>query len=150
MNCSVVLFLSIRPYRKHRFDTNKVLSPFYGINSYKNLFINAFILLKKVHSYGWKKCTHTLEKSAQVKLEVKRKIVRTHKFYNLDVIISVGYRVKSNRGISFRKWVNNVLNNIYWKAMLLMVTEWLFQKIRSSNYKTTLEGLKTKDASYKR
>ena len=31
------------------------------------------------------------------------------KLYNLDVIISVGYRVRSNRGIAFRKWANNVL-----------------------------------------
>ena len=30
-------------------------------------------------------------------------------FYNLDVIISVGYRVKSKRGIEFRKWANSVL-----------------------------------------
>lgn len=30
-------------------------------------------------------------------------------FYSLDVIISVGYRVKSNRGVEFRKWANNVL-----------------------------------------
>lgn len=29
--------------------------------------------------------------------------------YNLDVIISVGYRVKSKRGIEFRCWANNVL-----------------------------------------
>lgn len=36
---------------------------------------------------------------------------QTHKVehYNLDMIISVGYRVKSNRGIAFRKWANNVL-----------------------------------------
>ena len=120
MNCSVVLFLSIRPYWKHRFDTNKVLSfLFYSINSYKNLFINAFILLKKVHSYSWKKCTHTLEKSAQVQLEGKRKNVRTHKFYNLDVIISVDYRVRSNRGISFRKWANNVLKQYLLKDYVI-------------------------------
>lgn len=30
-------------------------------------------------------------------------------FYNLDVIISVGYRVKSKRGVEFRKWANSVL-----------------------------------------
>ena len=29
--------------------------------------------------------------------------------YNLDMIISVGYRVKSNRGVEFRKWANKVL-----------------------------------------
>ncbi len=32
-------------------------------------------------------------------------------YYNLDVIISVGYRVKSQRGVEFRKWVNNVLKD---------------------------------------
>ena len=30
-------------------------------------------------------------------------------FYTLDVIISVGYRVKSKRGVEFRKWANSVL-----------------------------------------
>ncbi len=34
---------------------------------------------------------------------------RPPKFYNLDVIISVGYRVKSKRGVEFRKWANSVL-----------------------------------------
>jgi hypothetical protein len=36
---------------------------------------------------------------------------QTHmtEYYNLDVIISVGYRVKSQRGVEFRKWVNTVL-----------------------------------------
>ena len=37
--------------------------------------------------------------------------MQTHmtEFYNLDVIISVGYRVKSKRGVEFRKWANSVL-----------------------------------------
>ena len=30
-------------------------------------------------------------------------------FYSLDVVISVGYRVKSNRGVEFRKWANSIL-----------------------------------------
>ncbi len=30
-------------------------------------------------------------------------------FYSLDVIISVGYRVKSNRGVEFRRWANSIL-----------------------------------------
>lgn len=33
------------------------------------------------------------------------------KYYNLDVIISVGYRVKSNRGVEFRRWSNKVLKD---------------------------------------
>ena len=32
-------------------------------------------------------------------------------FYSLDVIISVGYRVKSQRGIEFRRWANKVLKD---------------------------------------
>ena len=36
---------------------------------------------------------------------------RKSKIYNLDVIISVGYRVKSKRGIAFRKWANKVFPN---------------------------------------
>ena len=34
-------------------------------------------------------------------------------FYSLDVILAVGYRVNSKRGIAFRKWANNVLKQGY-------------------------------------
>ena len=44
-----------------------------------------------------------------VQNEGGRNIKRRAKFYNLDVIISVGYRVKSKGGTQFRKWANNVL-----------------------------------------
>ena len=37
-------------------------------------------------------------------------------FYSLDVIISVGYRVKSKRGVEFRKWANSVLPSHAWKS----------------------------------
>jgi hypothetical protein len=37
-------------------------------------------------------------------------------YYNLDVILSVGYRVKSNRGIQFRVWANQVLKNYLLKS----------------------------------
>ena len=40
-------------------------------------------------------------------------------FYNLDVIISVGYRVNSKRGIAFRKWANNVLKQYIMKGYAL-------------------------------
>ena len=45
----------------------------------------------------------------QVQNEGGRSITRNIKFYNLDVIISVGYRVKSLRGTQFRIWANRVL-----------------------------------------
>lgn len=51
----------------------------------------------------------TCAEKAQVQVEGKRKITRKIKIYNLDMIISVGYRVKSQRGIIFRKWANIIL-----------------------------------------
>ena len=69
---------------------------------------------------------HELEKLStckdylQVRIEGKRKIQRVQKFYNIDVIISVGYRVKSIRGTQFRQWANKVLK------------EYLLQIVRTS------------------
>lgn len=51
----------------------------------------------------------TCAENAQVQIEGNRKVNRTIKIYNLDMIIFVGYRVKSQRGIIFRKWANKVL-----------------------------------------
>ena len=48
-------------------------------------------------------------KFATVQDEAGRKVLRDIEYYNLDVIISVGYRVKSNRGVEFRRWANSVL-----------------------------------------
>lgn len=47
----------------------------------------------------------------QVQKEGKRLVTRTVQIYNLDVIISVGYRVKSQVGVAFRQWANNVLKD---------------------------------------
>ena len=41
---------------------------------------------------------------------------RPPQYYNLDVIISVGYRVKSKRGIQFRRWANSVLKDYILKG----------------------------------
>ncbi len=51
----------------------------------------------------------TVAKNATVQYEGSRSVVRQIDFYNLDVIISVGYRVKSQRGTQFRIWANRVL-----------------------------------------
>ncbi|MBR4401569.1 MAG: virulence RhuM family protein [Synergistes sp.] len=51
----------------------------------------------------------TVAKFATVQEEGERKVERKIDYYNLDVIISVGYRVKSRRGVEFRKWANSVL-----------------------------------------
>jgi hypothetical protein len=51
----------------------------------------------------------TTEESSVVQLEGGREVRRTIRLYNLDVIISVGYRVKSPRGTQFRIWATQVL-----------------------------------------
>lgn len=51
----------------------------------------------------------TTEESSVVQNEGGRKVRRKVNFYNLDVIISVGYRVKSRRGTQFRQWATKVL-----------------------------------------
>ncbi len=51
----------------------------------------------------------TVKEYLTVQNEGKRSVRRMVKYYNLDVIISVGYRVKSQRGTQFRIWANRVL-----------------------------------------
>lgn len=60
--------------------------------------------------------TATVKESLTVQLEGKRRVKRGIAFYNLDVIISVGYRVKSKQGTQFRIWATNVLRDYLLKG----------------------------------
>lgn len=51
----------------------------------------------------------TVAKFATVQKEGSRRVNREVEYYNLDMIISVGYRVKSRRGVEFRRWANSIL-----------------------------------------
>lgn len=51
----------------------------------------------------------TVAELATVQMEGNREVERNVEYYNLDVIISVGYRIKSKRGVEFRRWANSVL-----------------------------------------
>lgn len=53
----------------------------------------------------------TTEKYSVVQKEGKRNVKRTIKLYNLDSIISVGYKVNSKRGVQFRIWANQVIKD---------------------------------------
>ena len=53
----------------------------------------------------------TVAKFAIVQMEGGRKVTRNIEFYNLDMVISVGYRVKSEKGIEFRIWANKVIKD---------------------------------------
>ena len=53
----------------------------------------------------------TCAENALVQTEGKRKVKRTIKIYNLDMILAVGYRVKSPNGIIFRKWATSIFKD---------------------------------------
>ncbi len=53
---------------------------------------------------------------ATVQKEGDRDVERYIEYYNLDMIISIGYRVKSKRGIEFRRWANTVLKDYILKG----------------------------------
>ena len=61
----------------------------------------------------------TVAKFATVQQEGDRKVGRQIEYYNLDVIISVGYRVKSHRGVQFRLWATRILKEYMKKGFVL-------------------------------
>ena len=67
--------------------------------------------LKHIFESGELKREATIRKFRTVRREGNRSVSRTLEYYNLDVIISVGYRVNTIRGIQFRQWANKVLKD---------------------------------------
>lgn len=61
----------------------------------------------------------TVAKFATVQIEGNREVERELDYYNLDVIISVGYRVKSQRGVQFRQWATKCLNEYIRKGFTM-------------------------------
>lgn len=58
----------------------------------------------------------TFAKFATVQDEGFRAVTRDIEYYNLDVIISVGYRVKSQNGVIFRRWASSILKDYMLKG----------------------------------
>ena len=58
----------------------------------------------------------TIANFATVQIEGGRPVNRTIEYYSLDMILSVGYRVKSSRGVKFRSWANTVLKQYLLKG----------------------------------
>ena len=65
--------------------------------------------LKNIYKSGELDRSATTEKSSVVRVEGTRKVRRQIQFYNLDAIISVGYRVNSIKGTKFRIWASQRL-----------------------------------------
>lgn len=61
----------------------------------------------------------TTEKYSVIRQEGKRQVKRTINYYNLDAIISVGYRVNSKSGVIFRKWATQLLKEYLIKGFVI-------------------------------
>ncbi|MBQ3294490.1 virulence protein RhuM/Fic/DOC family protein [Candidatus Saccharibacteria bacterium] len=70
---------------------------------------NITIHLKKIYMDGELEERATCKENLQVRIEGGRRVQRRQKFYNLDAIISVGYRVNSKKATKFRVWATSVL-----------------------------------------
>ena len=70
---------------------------------------NVLMHLRNVFSSGELEQTATTKDFLVVQTEGKRRVRRTLKHYNLDAIVSVGYRVNSRRGVRFRQWATRTL-----------------------------------------
>ena len=75
--------------------------------------------LKNIYAEGELDETATAEESSVVQMEGSRQVRRPAKLYNLDAIISVGYRVNSRRATRFRIWATGVLKEYMTKGFVL-------------------------------
>ena len=84
--------------------TQKAMAELFGCS-----ISNISVHLRNVYDEGELLIESTIEEISIVATEGQRSVKRKQTFYNLDAIISVGYRVKSKRGVEFRRWANSVL-----------------------------------------
>ena len=77
---------------------------------------NVSMHIKNVYNEGELEESATVKDFLTVQKEGGRQVSRRVRYYNLDVIISVGYRVKSKRGTQFRQWANRVLKDYLLKG----------------------------------
>ncbi len=75
--------------------------------------------IKKIYDGGELTADSTCAFFAQVQTEGVRQVERKIPIYNLDMIISVGYRVNSHRGVQFRQWATQVLKEYMIKGFVL-------------------------------
>lgn len=72
---------------------------------------NITMHIRNIYKASELETTSTCKEFLQVQQEGSRRVSRNMKFYNLDMIISLGYRVNTKRGIQFRQWANKVLKD---------------------------------------
>jgi len=94
--------------------TQKAIAELYqkGVNT-----INEHI--KNIYTEGELQESSTIRINRIVQTEGKRKVEREVSFYNLEMILAIGYRVRSHRGTQFRKWATERLNEYLVKGFTI-------------------------------
>jgi hypothetical protein len=80
---------------------------------------NVGLHLKNIFADGELTRESTTEDSSVVQIEGSREVQRPVNLYNLDAILAVGYRVRSPRGVQFRRWASTVLKDYLIKGFVL-------------------------------
>ena len=83
----------------------------------------------------------TTEEYSVVQLEGKRKVRRSVKHYNLDAIVSVGYRVNSRRGTQFRQWATQRLRDYLVQGYAINESRLLQREMQVRHLKTGIQIL---------
>lgn len=94
--------------------TQKAIAELYDCSS-----DNVSLHLKNIYKEYELDKDSTTEEFSVVQIEGNRKVERNTKYYNLDAVIAVGYRVNSSRAIQFRRWATNILKNYAKKGYIL-------------------------------
>ena len=103
---SEVSRIDVRLERNTVWPTQRQMAELFGCSP-----DNVGLHLKNIYSEGELLESATAEDSSVVRQEGRRRVARRVRFYNLDAIISVGFRVNSRRGIQFRQWANGVIQD---------------------------------------
>ncbi len=99
--------------------------------------------LQNIYKSGELDEISTTEKYSVVRQEGKRNVKRQIRFYNLDAIISVGYRVNSKRGVLFRKWATQLLKDYLIKGYTINQQRLQKQAEQLNELKETIKILGT-------
>ena len=108
--------VSVNAYIKDEsiWGTQKAMAELFGVN-----VPDISKHLSNIYDEGELSKDATVSKMEIVQLEGTRKVSRTPDFYNLDAIISVGYRVNSKKATEFRIWATGILKEYMIKGFVL-------------------------------
>ena len=112
--------------------TQKAIGELFGVESHTITYH-----LKEIYKSNELQEVSTTRKIRAVQKEGKRNVTRNLDFYNLDAIISVGYRVNSKEATQFRIWATNTLKEFIVKGFILD-DERLKQAIRETGSKEVM------------